>query len=134
MENGNFFYKLLFKLANILRVIISKLPKTLKYALTSIIATFAYLSLARLARHMNKVKFNVANMPLHHGMNMPFLVMKNDALDRFDTSLEQRFTKIEMKEMLIAANFDVKTLVFSEFELFWTFAVKNSLFNVHLDN
>ena len=78
--------------------------------------------------------FNVDNLPLHHYKNMPFLVMKNDALDRFGTSLEQRFTKIEIQEMLIAANFDVETLVFSEFEPFWTFTVKNSPLNAQLDN
>ena len=54
---------------------------------------------------------------------MPFVMLANDALDRFGTSLEQRFSKAEIKEMLRAADFDLTTLRFSEIEPFWTFAV-----------
>jgi hypothetical protein len=58
---------------------------------------------------------------------MPFVMLANDALDRFGTSLEQRFNKGEIIEMLKDADFDISTLVFSESEPFWTFAVqKNS--------
>ena len=51
------------------------------------------------------------------------LEAKYDALDRFGTSLEQRFSKPEITEMSRAANFDLTTLKFSEIEQFWTFAV-----------
>jgi hypothetical protein len=54
---------------------------------------------------------------------MPFVMLANDALDRFGTSLEQRFSKAEITEMLRAADFDLATLKFSEIEPFWTFAV-----------
>ena len=50
-------------------------------------------------------------------------MLANDALDRFGTSLEQRFSKAEITEMLVAANFDLTTLKFSEIEPFWTFVV-----------
>jgi hypothetical protein len=51
-------------------------------------------------------------------------MLANDALDRFGTSLEQRFSKAEITEMLASANFNLSTLKFSEFEPFWTFSVR----------
>ncbi len=55
---------------------------------------------------------------------MPFVMLQNDALDRFGTRLEQRFSKKEITEMLGNADFDLSTLKFSDVEPFWTFAVK----------
>jgi hypothetical protein len=54
---------------------------------------------------------------------MPFVMLANDALDRFGTTLEQRFSKAEIAEMLRVADFDISTLKFSEIEPFWTFTV-----------
>ena len=51
-------------------------------------------------------------------------MLANDALDRFGTSLEQRFSKAEIAQMLHEAYFDLTTLKFSEVEPFWTFAVQ----------
>jgi hypothetical protein len=51
-------------------------------------------------------------------------MLQNDALDRFGTRLEQRFSKIEIEEMVAKAGFDVSTLEFSDNEPFWTFSVK----------
>jgi hypothetical protein len=55
---------------------------------------------------------------------MPFVMLQNDALDRFGTRLEQRFSKKEITEMVGNAGFDLSTLKFSEVEPFWTFYVK----------
>jgi hypothetical protein len=65
----------------------------------------------------------ISNFPLHHYANMPFVMLQNDALDRFGTRLEQRFSKKEITEMVESAGFDIATLKFSENEPFWTFAV-----------
>jgi len=51
-------------------------------------------------------------------------MLQNDALDRFGTRLEQRFSKEEITEMLGNAGFDLSTLRFSDVEPFWTFSVK----------
>ena len=51
-------------------------------------------------------------------------MLANDALDRFGTSLEQRFSQAEIRQMLGAADFDLSTLKFSDAEPFWTFAVQ----------
>jgi hypothetical protein len=51
-------------------------------------------------------------------------MLQNDALDRFGTRLEQRFSKKEIIEMLGKAGFNLPTLRFSDVEPFWTFSVK----------
>ncbi len=124
LENKPFFYKLIFKFVNAVRQIISLLPQRIKRIVCSSIAAIIYWPLARFSKLMNKIGMNTSNIPLHHYANMPFVMLANDALDRFGTSLEQRFSKSEIREMLALAGFDTSTLRFSELEPFWTFSVK----------
>ena len=89
-----------------------------------VIAALVYWPLARLSKVLSKLGINTSNLPLHHYADMPFVMLANDALDRFGTSLEQRFSKAEIIEMLRAADFDISTLQFSDKEPFWTFSIK----------
>jgi hypothetical protein len=58
---------------------------------------------------------------------MPFMMLANDSLDRFGTTLEQRFSQEQIRQMLKDADFNLETLIFSEIEPYWTFSVqKNS--------
>jgi SAM-dependent methyltransferase len=124
LENKPFFYKLIFKTVNAVRQVISLLPQRIKRIVCSWIAAIIYWPLARFSKLLNKIGMNTSNIPLHHYADMPFVMLANDALDRFGTSLEQRFSKAEITEMLALAGFDVSTLRFSELEPFWTFSVK----------
>ena len=123
-ENKPTFYKLIFKAVNGVRRVISVLPQRIKQLVTSTIAALIYWPLARFSKVLNKFGVNTSNIPLHHYADMPFVMLANDALDRFGTSLEQRFSKAEITEMLRAADFDIATLKFSDKEPFWTFSVK----------
>ena len=124
LENKPTFYKLIFKAVDGVRRVISVLPQRVKQLVTSTIAALVYWPLARFSKVLNKFGINTSNVPLHHYADMPFVMLANDALDRFGTSLEQRFSKTEITEMLRAADFDISTLKFSEIEPFWTFSVK----------
>jgi len=124
LENKPYFYKLIFKAVNAVRQIISLLPQRIKRIVCSSIAAIIYWPLARFSKLINKIGMNTSNIPLHHYADMPFVMLANDALDRFGTSLEQRFSKAEITEMLNSAGFDISTLRFSESEPFWTFSVK----------
>ena len=124
LENKPAFYKLIFKCVNIVRRLISVLPQKFKYIVTSTIAALVYWPLARFSKVVTRFGINTSNIPLHHYAEMPFVMLANDALDRFGTSLEQRFSKAEIAEMLRLANFDISTLKFSDIEPFWTFSVK----------
>lgn len=124
LENKPSYYKLIFRGVNGVRRIISKFPRRIKHFATSIIAALIYWPLARFSKVLNKFGINTSNVPLHHYAEMPFVMLANDALDRFGTSLEQRFSKAEITEMLRLADFDISTLKFSDVEPFWTFSVK----------
>jgi SAM-dependent methyltransferase len=124
LENKPVFYKLIFKGVNLVRKMISKLPQKIKHLVTSAIAALVYWPLARFSKVINRLGVNTSNIPLHHYADMPFVMLANDALDRFGTSLEQRFSKAEITEMLRLAEFDISTLKFSDTEPFWTFSVK----------
>jgi len=124
LENKPTFYKLIFKSVNTVRQMISVLPQKIKYPVTSIIAALIYWPLARFSKLMRRFGVNTSNIPLHHYADMPFVMLANDALDRFGTSLEQRFSKAEITEMLRLSNFDISTLKFSDIEPFWTFSVR----------
>ena len=123
LENKPTYYKLIFKGVNVVRRVISASPQPVRRLSATIIAAFVYWPLARLSKVLSKLGRNTSNLPLHHYADMPFVMLANDALDRFGTSLEQRFSKAEITEMLRAADFDLTTLKFSEIEPFWTFAV-----------
>ena len=124
LDNKPLYYRGLFWTSNSLRWVISRLPYALRRFITRVIASFVYLPMARTAKLLEKRGKNVSNFPLHHYANMPFVMLQNDALDRFGTRLEQRFSKKEITEMLGNAGFDLSTLKFSDVEPFWTFSVK----------
>lgn len=124
LENKPFFYKVIFAVADVIRKAVSALPQRVKRIVCSLIAAIIYWPLARFSKLLNKMGVDSSNIPLHHYANMPFVMLANDALDRFGTALEQRFSKAEIAEMLNLAGFDISTLRFSELEPFWTFSVK----------
>ena len=59
----------------------------------------------------------IENWPLAYYRDRSFYVMRTDALDRLGTRLEQRFTRIQIAEMLTRAGF--KEIRFSEGPPFW---------------
>jgi SAM-dependent methyltransferase len=124
LENKPFYYKIVFKAADVLRRVISALPQKIKKLVCSIIAAVVYWPMARFSKFLAKIGFSTSNIPLHHYANMPFVMLANDSLDRFGTSLEQRFTKSQITDMLDIANFDISSLVFSDKEPYWTFSIK----------
>jgi SAM-dependent methyltransferase len=127
LENKPFYYKLIFHVINLFRKVVSKLPQRAKVAVTYIIAITIYWPLARFSKLLGRFRINVSNIPLHHYAEMPFVMLANDSLDRFGTTLEQRFSKEQIKLMLEKADFNIDTIVFSDIEPYWTFSVqKNS--------
>ena len=127
LENKPFFYRLLFHLINVVRKVISKLPQRIKVLLSYLIAVIVYLPLARFSKLLGRFGVNVSNIPLHHYADMPFMMLANDSLDRFGTTLEQRFSQEQIRQMLKNADFNLETLIFSDIEPYWTFSVqKNS--------
>ena len=60
---------------------------------------------------------SVSNLPLSHYRDKSFYTMRTDALDRFGTRLEHRFTRSEIEAMMAEAGLvDIR---FRENEPFW---------------
>ena len=126
VEDKSLRYRAIFFLVNIIRNLISRMPNGFRMVAAKIIAISIYLPLAKYSMvQMNRGK-DVSNIPLHHYANKPFIMLENDALDRFGTRLEQRFNKADITEMLEEAGFDLNTLKFSMGEPFWTFTISKS--------
>ena len=116
-ENRSSFFKLIWRLSDFIRKIISSLSPKAKIFLTSIIAYLIYYPLARFAFISEKLGIDVSNLPLSDYRNKPIYFMKTDALDRFGTRLEKRFSKDEIKRMLQEAGF--RDIRFSKNMPFW---------------
>ena len=122
LENKPLLYRALWRLSDFIRKVISRLPKKFKLVLADFIALTIYLPLATISRILEKFGISVDSVPLHHYKDLSFHVMRNDALDRFGTTLEMRFTKTEIEEMLIKVGFRKNSIVFSNQEPYWTFS------------
>ena len=127
LENKPFLYRALWRFSDSIRKVISRLPKKFKLVLADFIALTIYLPLATISRILQKFGISVDSVPLHHYKDLSFHVMRNDALDRFGTTLEQRFTQEEIVQMLTSAGFTQESIRFSSEEPFWTFSANKSL-------
>ena len=99
-DNRPVWFRAIWKTSNGVRQIICRLPHSLRYAVSQVMAATVYFPLARLAWAAEKMGANVANFPLSQYRNNSFYVMRNDALDRFGTRLEKRFSKAQIEAMM----------------------------------
>lgn len=99
-DNRPRWFRAVWKLTDVFRRVISSLPYSLRYLVSQLIAGFVYFPLARLAMVMDKLGLSVRNPPLSQYRDKSFYTMRTDALDRFGTSLEKRFTQVEVQAMM----------------------------------
>jgi hypothetical protein len=89
----------------------------LRLVVSQIIAAVVYWPLARFAALVQRLGLPTALIPLEAYRGRSFYVMRTDAYDRFCTSLEQRFTREQIRQMLADAGF--AEIRFSEHVPFW---------------
>jgi SAM-dependent methyltransferase len=116
-DNRPFWFILIWKISDVFRKVISKLPFSIKSFLTNCIALFIYLPLIKVSKLLDLLKINCDLVPLSQYKNCSFYTMQTDALDRFGTKLEQRFTKEEIRQMMASAG--LGEIKFSENMPFW---------------
>ena len=112
-DNRPAWFRAIWKLSDLLRRCVSGLPFFLRYALSQLIALFVYWPLARVAKYLSVS----ASWPLRFYADRSFYVMRTDALDRFGTKLERRFTKQQIIAMLEAAH--LEDIRFSDCDPYW---------------
>lgn len=100
------WFRALWRAVDLGRRVISHLPHRAKLATTGAIAAVVYLPLARLARALERAGRNVDAVPLSTYRRASFYTMRTDAIDRFGTRLEQRFTAAQMRTMMEAAGLE----------------------------
>jgi ubiquinone/menaquinone biosynthesis C-methylase UbiE len=93
------WFKAIWRVSDLVRGVISKLPFVFRYWLSQIIAICVYWPLARTAKYLPVPD----TWPLKFYADRSFYVMRTDALDRFGTRLEKRFTREQIVQMLQSA-------------------------------
>lgn len=111
-DNRPSWFQALWRLSDVLRRGTSALPFAVRSPLCDLIAAFVYWPLARAAKVIEKVGGNVDSFPLSAYRTRSFYSMRTDALDRFGTRLEKRFTRKQIAEMMEAAG--LEGIVFSD--------------------
>ena len=115
----------LLKSVSGLRWIISRLPSQLKVIVTGFIACVVYFPLARLSRIFARLGHDPSTIPLFQYRDRSFYVMRNDALDRFGTRLEKRYSREDAQQLLEGAGLD--EVIFSEDPPWWIAVGRRSI-------
>lgn len=105
-DNRAAWFKGVWKASDVVRKVISRAPFPIRNALSQTIAASVYWPLARSAKLLEALGVDVDAVPLSAYRDRSFYIMRNDALDRFGTPLEQRFTRAEMQAMMLTAGLD----------------------------
>ncbi len=102
LDKRGFIFKALFKLTDVVRFFVSKLPGRIKKFICDVIAIAVYMPLILWVRFLVLIKLKklAMLMPLSVYHNKSFFIIRNDALDRFGTRLEQRFSEKQVREMM----------------------------------
>jgi len=104
LDNRGILFRTIFWFVNLLRKIISSLPSGLKKFACDILAIVLYMPVVLFGRFVKAIGFKklAAKLPLNSYHDRSFFVIRNDALDRFGTSLEQRFSRKQVVAMMEA--------------------------------
>jgi SAM-dependent methyltransferase len=116
-DNRPLWFVLIWKGSNVMRHLISRLPFSIRYWITQLIAAIVYVPLAKTAFLFDKLGFSVEAFPLSNYRYRSFYSMRTDALDRFGTRLEHRFTSKEIRRMMEDAG--LERIIFSENPPYW---------------
>ncbi len=121
LDNRSTWYRLIWRASDRARRVISRLPYRVRYWASQTLAVVLYWPLARTARAVSRISPAKAELiPLGFYRDKPFYVMRNDALDRFGTHLEHRFSRAEIEALL--GRCGVTDIVFSESPPYWVVA------------
>jgi ubiquinone/menaquinone biosynthesis C-methylase UbiE len=116
-DNRPAWFRGLWQASDLVRRPISRAPFAVRKAVTDAIALSVYWPLARFSRLLEKGGRNVSSFPLSSYRDRSFYTMRTDALDRFGTRLEQRFTRAEIEKMMKTAG--LQNIEFKPSEPFW---------------
>jgi ubiquinone/menaquinone biosynthesis C-methylase UbiE len=117
LENRPGWYRGLWKLSDVLRRAISRQPSNVRQVVADTLALSVYWPLARSAALGERAGLKIQGWPLAYYRRASFYTMRTDALDRFGTRLETRFTREQIAAMMEKAG--LERLRFSDRPPFW---------------
>ena len=117
LENRPGWYRALWRLTDLARLRISRFPRFARFFASEAIAALVYYPLARISHVLEGLGVRVDGFPLAAYRDRSFYSMRTDALDRFGTRLERRFSASEVRSMMEAA--DLEGVVISDSVPYW---------------
>jgi SAM-dependent methyltransferase len=117
LESRGRLQRLLLAVVTTIRHIVARLPRKLRLLVADVIGALVYWPLARFARLLEKVGKDPSWVPLFQYRRRSFYVMRNDALDRFGTRLEKRYSRDDVRVLLETAG--LENVVFAEGPPWW---------------
>jgi SAM-dependent methyltransferase len=117
LENRPAWYRALWRMSDLVRRAVAVLPFPFRYALSQTIALLVYVPLARAARWLERRGRNVDRWPLSSYRKLSLYSIRTDALDRFGTRLERRFSADQIRAMMGSAG--LERIAFSSEVPYW---------------
>jgi glycosyltransferase involved in cell wall biosynthesis/SAM-dependent methyltransferase len=99
-ENRPKWFPKVWKASDMVRSVLSRSPFAVRTTVSNALALSIYWPLARTAKLAERMGVAVDHIPLSAYRDVSFYVMRTDALDRFGTRLEKRFTRQEIRDMM----------------------------------
>lgn len=117
LENRPAWYRALWRSSELGRSLIARLPFAAKKVVTTAIATFVYWPFSRLAAALERAGKPYRHVPLSIYRHRSYYILRTDALDRFGTRLEQRFSSSDIRKMMEDAG--LERITFRNDEPYW---------------
>lgn len=116
-DNRPAWFRGLWAASDVVRRVVCSLPFSLKKSVTDAIAVTIYWPLSRTASVLEGLGANVASFPLSVYRRNSLYTMRTDALDRFGTRVEHRYTREQIRKMMTEAG--LERVRFSDGDPFW---------------
>jgi SAM-dependent methyltransferase len=116
-ENRPGWYRALWRASELGRSVIARLPFAARKALTTCIAILVYWPFSRAAAVLEWAGKPHGHVPLSIYRSRSLYSLRTDALDRFGTRLEQRFSRDDIRAMMEDAG--LENIKFRNHEPYW---------------
>lgn len=116
-DNRPGWFRAVWKASDMVRKGVSRLPFGARRAVSTALAATVYFPLGRLAGLLESAGIKAVNLPLYSYRKSTFYSMRTDALDRFGTRLEHRFTRAEIGAMMTRCG--LEDIGFRDDEPYW---------------
>lgn len=102
LEKMNAWFRFLFWMSEVVRKVVCRLPARPKAIVCDILAVLIYMPFVLWVRFLVLIGLRsvAKKMPLAAYNNKSFFIIRNDSLDKFGTTLEQRFSKKEVEALM----------------------------------